>query len=102
MCTRTGPRWNAECGAIVTSDGNQLNWVDKLRYLGVFIVSGKSFRYCFDNAKVSFYRSFNALIDKIGQAASEEVIISLIKSKCAPCLLFCLEVCPLDKLTYVR
>ncbi len=97
MCTRIGPRWNADCGAIVTSDGSELPWVDKLRYLGIFIVSGKSFRCCFDNAKKSFYRAFNAVFGKIGVTASEEVIISLIKSKCLPCLLFCLEVCPLNK-----
>ena len=96
VCTRIAPRWNAECGAILTSDGSQLLWVDKLRYLGVFIVSGKSFR-CFENAKKSFYRAFNTLFGKIGRAASEEVTISLIKSKCVPCLLFCLVVCPLNK-----
>jgi len=97
MCTRIGPRCNAVCGAIVTSDGSQLLWVEKLRYLGIFIVSGKTFRCCFDNAKKSFYRAFNAVFGKIGRNASEEVIISLIKSKCLPCLLFCLEVCPLNK-----
>ena len=97
MYTRIGPRWNAECGAILTSDGSQLLWVDKLRCLGVFIVSGKSFRCCSENAKKSCYQAFNALFGKIGRAASEEVIISLIKSKCVPCLLFCLEVCPLNK-----
>jgi hypothetical protein len=76
MCTRIGPRWNADCGAIVTSDGSQLHWVDKLRYLGIFIVSDKLFRCCFDNAKKSFYRAFNAVFGKIGPTASEEVIIS--------------------------
>jgi hypothetical protein len=33
----------------------------------------------------------------IGRAASEEVIISFIESKCVPCSLFFLEVCPLYK-----
>ena len=40
----------------------------------------------------SFYRAFNALFGKIGRAASEEVIISLIKSEYVPRLLFCLRV----------
>jgi exonuclease III len=97
VCTRIGSRWAAECGGIVTSDGNQIHWVEKLRYLGVFILSGKSFRCCFDNAKKSFYRAFNAVFGKIGRIASEEVILSLIKTKCLPCLLFCVEVCPLNK-----
>ena len=65
--------------------------------IGILFVSGELFRCCFDNAKKSFYRAFNAVFGKIGQTASEEVIISLIKSKCLPCLLFCIEVCPLNK-----
>ena len=97
VCTRIGSRCDAECGAIVTLDGNQIQWVDKVRYLGVVIVSGKSFRCCFENAKKSFYRAFNAVFGKIGRIASEEVILSLIKTKCLPCLLFCVEVCPLSK-----
>ena len=97
VCTRIGFRWDAECSAIVTLDGNHIHWVDKLRYLGVFIVSGKSFRCCFENAKKSFYRAFNAVFGKLGRIASEEVILSLIKTKCLPCLLFCVEVCPLNK-----
>ena len=72
-------------------------WTINLRYLGIFILAGKSFRCCFDNARKSFYRAFNALFGKIGRAASVEVVLSLIRSKCLPRLLFCLEVCPLSK-----
>ena len=97
VCIRIGPRCGAECGVILTLDGSQILWVEKLRYLGIFIVSSKSFRCCFENAKKSFYRAFNAIFGKIGRAASEEVILSLIKSKCLPCLLFCVEACPLNK-----
>ena len=59
-----------------------------LRYLGIYIVSGKTFRCCLDNAKKSFYRAFNAIFGKIGRSASEEVILSLVQSKCLPCLLY--------------
>jgi len=98
VCTRIGPRYAADCGCIVTSVGDQLQWVDKLRYLGIYIVSGKSFRCCcFDYAKKSFYRAFNAVYGKIGRTASEEVTLSLIKSKCLPCLLFGVEACLLNK-----
>ena len=97
VCMRIGPRWDAECAEIVTSEGAKLQWVNQLRYLGIYILSGKSFRCCFDEAKKSFYRAFNAIYGKIGTAASEEVILSLIKSKCLPCLLYGMEVCPLNK-----
>lgn len=97
VCTRIGPQCNVECCNIVTFDGKCLEWVDSLRYLGIFIIRAKSFRCCFDSAKRSFYRSFNAVYGKIGRSASEEVVLSLIKFKCLPCLLYGLEACPINK-----
>ena len=38
VCTRIGPRFNAPCANITTSDGSNLQRVDSIRYLGVFIV----------------------------------------------------------------
>jgi len=43
------------------------------------------------------YRAANAIFDRIGRIACEEVIIQLIKSKCIPVLVYGLEVCPLTK-----
>ena len=62
--------------AITTSDGNNLPWVNEIRYLGIFIVSFVSFRCSTDHAKRSFfYRAANAIFAKIGRSASEEVIL---------------------------
>ena len=33
----------------------------------------------------------------MGRVASGEVVLQLVKSKCLPVLLYCLEVCPLTK-----
>lgn len=97
VCTRIGPRCAYVCSKIVTLEGNHLTWVNQLRYLGIYIVSGRNFRCCFDNAKKSFYRAFNGVYGKIGRTASEEVVLSLIKSKCLPCLLYGVESCQLNK-----
>jgi len=35
---------------------------------------------------------------EVGHVASEETILQLIKSKCLPILLYCLEVCQLNKI----
>ncbi len=88
VCIPIGPRWYADCAELVTSEGAKLQWVTQLRYLGIYILSGKTFRCCFDEAKKSFYRAFNAIYGKIGTVASEEVILSLIKTKCLSCLLY--------------
>jgi len=97
VCTRIGSQCNKECCSILTADGKCLEWVDNLRYLGIFILRAKSFRCCFANAKKSFYRAFNALYGKIARSASEEVVLSLIKFKCLPCLLYGLDACPVNK-----
>ena len=47
------------------------------------------------NCQVSFYRSFNAILGRLGQYASAEVIIQLLQPKYMPVLLYGLEVCPI-------
>ena len=42
------------------------------------IVSGRVFSCSFEYAKSSYFRSFNAILSKVGRFASEEVVISLI------------------------
>jgi len=65
------------------------------RYLGVFFNSGCTCKCNFDNAKTCFFRAFNALYSKVGRLASEEVVLSLIRAKCLPKLLYATEACPL-------
>jgi len=54
------------------------------------------FTCAIDNAKKSFYRLFNSISGKIGRAASEHVVVELLKTKCLPVLLYGLEVCSLS------
>jgi len=48
-------------------------------------------------AEQSFCHAFNASYGKIGRSASEEIILSLLKSKCIPCLLYGLDACPINR-----
>ena len=93
---RIGPRYRVKCANIVTAAaGAKLEWVQELRYLGVYFVASSKFKFSYDNAKKSFYRSFNAIYGHVGKSASEEVILSLVKSKCLPVLLYGCDACPL-------
>jgi len=74
-----------------------IQWVDQLRYLGVFVVRSVKFSCSLDQAKRNFYRSSNSVFGKVGRAASEEVVLRLIKTKCLPVLLYGLEVFSLTK-----
>jgi hypothetical protein len=94
-CTRIGPRFNAQCAELVSAFGGIIKWVNSCRYLGIFIVSGRTFKCSFDDAKSRFFRAFNAIYGKIGRLASEEVVISLLRTKCIPILLYATEACPL-------
>ena len=66
------------CAEITTSDGDNLPWVNEIRYLGIFIAGHVSFRCSTDHAKRSFYRATNAIFIEVGRFASEEVILELI------------------------
>ena len=63
-CLRIGPRFNATCTSI-TSDGHNLRWVDEMRDLGVYFVTGRTMRCSVVYAKRSFYRSSNATLVKL-------------------------------------
>ena len=96
VCMRIGPHCQDHCSNIVTITGRELEWVQEIRYLGVFFASSSKFKCVYANAKKSFYRSFNAVFGRIGRAASEEVILSLVKSKCLPILLYGVDACPVS------
>jgi len=74
-----------------------LPWVADIRYLGIHIVRSRLFKCSLDMVKRSFYRAANAVFGKIGRFASEEVVLKIIHSKCAPILLYGLTACPLNK-----
>ena len=71
--------------------GREIVWCENVRYLGVHVVSSKSFTCSLSNAKRSFYWSFNAIFGRVGHIASEAVIVELVNSKCLPTLLYGLE-----------
>ena len=90
---------NTLLSKLVTRCRFSIEWVTSCRYLGVLLISGPRFKCTFDYAKAKFYRAFNALDDimwKVGRIASQEVTLTLVKSRCVPTLLYCLEVCPLN------
>jgi len=95
VCIRFGHCFDAKCENIVSLHGGIIAWVKSCRYLGVFFVSGRLFKCSFDHAKSTLFRSFNSIFGKVGRFASEEVVISLLKAKCLPGVLYGLEACPL-------
>ena len=92
-CLRFGARSNCNCADLTLQDGDRVDLADSCRYLGVYLVSAQSFRYSSHEARASFYRSFNGIFGKVGRYASEDVVLSLVTSKCLSVLLYATEVC---------
>jgi len=96
FCIRFGARFDKACCSLSTASGHQLAWVETCRYLGVFLQSSRFFKCCYRNAKKAYFRSFNSVFGKIGNSASEEVVIKLIMMKCIPVILYGLDACPVN------
>ena len=96
VCIRFGPRFDKACSLLSTASGQQLAWVETCRYLGVFLQSSRYFKCCYRNAKKAYFRSFNSVFGKIGNIASEEVVVKLIMMKCIPVILYGLDACPVN------
>ena len=56
---------------ISMKNGEAISWMSTCRYLGVYFVSGRELKCCFDQAKRNFFRPFNAIFRKVGRSASE-------------------------------
>ena len=100
FCLRIGPRFQSQCVRITSVNGFKIEWVNKIKYLGIFIETSTKFKCCTDYAKRSFFRSLNAIYGKIGGCASEEVVLQLMYSKCIPVLIYAFEVCNLSKRSF--
>jgi len=96
-CIRFGPRFKDECCSLTTLSGETLCWVDNLRYLGVYLVAAKKFKCSLSNNKKCYYRAFNAILSKVGNCASEVVLVKLLSAKCLPVFVYGLDACPVSK-----
>ena len=67
-------------------------------YLGVYFVSGRrpAFKCSYDNAKAKFFRTFKAMFSRVGPAAAEDVVLTLLRAKCLPVILYATEICPIQ------
>ena len=71
-------------------------WMNKVRYLGVHLISSKAISCDYDLIKKPFYRAFNAIYGKVGRLASVNFVTELFKTKCMPILLYGLDACPVS------
>jgi len=90
MCIRIGKKHNENIAPVVIYK-QPLAWVQEIRYLGVVIVSSKSFKCNLQVSRQKYFRALNAIFARIGTKASPSVILSLVRSYCLPVLLYGIE-----------
>ena len=81
----------------VSFPGCELQYVQCLKYLGIHILSGKPFKRCVKNVRMTFYRTFNCIYYRSKGANSELVSVQLFKSYCLPFIVYATEAVSLNK-----
>ena len=85
-CICFGKGYKNDCALV--SDGTiSFTWSPNLKYLGIPFKSFSKFSVDLKDCRSNFYKSFNAIYSKVSRA-SEDVIVSLMKSICMPSLLY--------------
>ena len=101
---RIGRRHNISTTDIFISD-IPISKSNEIRYLGIYIVSGRNFKCNMHCSKIKYFRCLNGILGKVGTSSSTDVILSLVSSFATPVLLYgletaCLNSKELDKLNY--
>ena len=87
IASRFGKRFNMSCMSLILF-GAKLNFVQRVKYLGIYMCAGKSIKCSIAQAKAKFYRSFNCLLYRSKYALSEPVSVNLMKSNSIPLLVY--------------
>ena len=75
----------------VTLNGLAIPFVDKARYLGVFIKTGRQFRVSVSESINKFFKATNGILSKCKGRINEVVILHLFNSYCKPLLCYAIE-----------
>ena len=82
-------------------DGSVLSVVVVVRYLGIFIKSGRKMVCTFEHIRLKFYSTFNAIYRRSKSSDSELVTVELIRSFCFPLITYGLEAINLRATDYL-
>ena len=67
-----------------------INWVNKIQYLGLTINAGKKFDIDFSDTRRKFFMSVNSILSN-GKHTADTVKLKLLESHCLPILLYAIE-----------
>jgi len=91
MILRVGYSYAVDCAKLAI-DGCELQFVCKLKYLGVYLLCGKKLRLSLHEYKTKFFRALNGILYRVKGLSNDIVIMYLIQPYCKPLLLYALSV----------
>jgi Reverse transcriptase (RNA-dependent DNA polymerase) len=74
----------------LTLNGASLIWEHKIKYLGIWLCSGKSFEVDLSEVRRKFFASVNSILSKC-KYNNEIIKLQLLESQCLPILLYATE-----------
>jgi len=89
-CMWVGQRANFSCMNLKLSSG-EISWSKEVKYLGIYVKSGQKFLCEMSYAKGKFYRSANAILNKLGKCRDNMVALKIVSSVALPTLLYGIE-----------
>ena len=101
MVVRVGNTCKHVC-VNVTLNGQALPFVDKAKYLGVFITTGRLFKVSVSEPINKFYKAVNGILYKCKGRMNDVVILHLFNSFCKPLLCYACECVDMLKSDYRR
>ena len=75
----------------VSLDGTKVPWENQCKYLGVTLVSGRSFGCCVKETTSKFYKALNSIL-RIEGRSDDMVMLRLLEAHCIPILTYAAEV----------
>ena len=85
----------------VSLAGAEIPWEQRCKYLGVTLVSSRTFSCCAKETVRKFYRALNAIIRVEGQS-DDMVMLRLLEAHCIPILSYAIEVICINDRTEKR
>ena len=89
-CMVVGPSVTGLLDAIMTLGNIPMQWVSKIKYLGIHFIAAKHFKVDFCDIRRKYFSSLNVILSKC-RYASDPVKLQLIESQCLPILLYAIE-----------
>jgi hypothetical protein len=86
----------------VTLNGLTLPFVNKAKYLGVFLTTGRHFKVSVSESIIKFYKAVNGILSKCKGRMNEIVMLHLFNSYCKPLLCYACESVSMLKSDYTR